>query len=220
MKCEEVRTRIDDYVDGELRPPARDEVAEHLRGCADCRAEEQGVRSLLAAAATLPRELEPARELWPGIAERLPRLLPFPRPAARLQPLALLAAAALLIALSSLVTWRVARTPETREAAGRPAAPQGTLIAHAPAAGLLDAEAEYARATGELLMALEARRDALAPETLVAVEQNLRAIDDALKSLREALSADPGNQELTQLLTSTHKRKLEALRRVVRLSRI
>jgi predicted anti-sigma-YlaC factor YlaD len=219
MKCDEIRTLIDDLVDGELQPPARDEVARHLRECAACRDEEQAVRALLASAAALPRELAPGRELWPEISERIRVVLPFKHPAARLQPLALLAAAALLIALSSLVTWRIARPAETRLAVG-PAAPQGTLIAHAPATGLLEAETEYARATSELLLALEARRDSLAPETLMEVEQNLRAIDGALKSLREALADDPGNQQLTQLLTGTHKRKVEALRRVVRLSRI
>ena len=222
MKCDDVRILIDDHVDGELQPPAREEVARHLRECADCRAEEQGVRELLAATAALPRELAPERELWPQVSERIRVVVPFPRPVARFQPLALLAAAALLIALSSLVTWRIARPAETRLAA-RPAEPQGTLIAHTTATtatGLLEAETEYARATDELLLALESRRDSLAPETLVEVEQNLRAIDGALKSLREALADDPGNQQLTQLLTGTHKRKVEALRRVVRLSKI
>jgi len=219
MKCDDVRILIDDSVDGELQPPSRDDVARHLRECATCRDEEHAVRALLSEAAALPRELSPERELWPQISERLRFVVPFPRQAARLQPLLLLAAAALLIALSSLVTWRIARPAETRLAV-RPAEPQGTLIAHAPAAGLLEAETEYARATDELLLALESRRDSLAPETLVEVEQNLRAIDGALKSLREALADDPGNQQLTQLLTGTHKRKVEALRRVVRLSKI
>jgi len=219
MTCDEIRTLIDDHVDGELQPPARDEVARHLRECAACRDEEKAVRALLASAAALPRELAPGRELWPEISERIRVVVPFQRPAARFQPLALLAAAALLIALSSLVTWRIARPSETRLAA-RPTEPQGTLIAHTTATGLLEAETEYARATDELLLALEAHRDSLAPETLVEVEQNLRAIDGALKNLREALADDPGNQQLTQLLTGTHKRKVEALRRVVRLSRI
>ena len=219
MKCDDVRILIDDSVDGELQPPSRDEVARHLRECATCRDEEHAVRALLSAAAALPRELSPERELWPQISERLRFVVPFPRQDARLQPLLLLAAAALLIALSSLVTWRIAR-PAERRLAVRPAEPQGTLIAHTPAAGLLEAETEYARATDELLLALESRRDSLAPETLVEVEQNLRAIDGALKSLREALADDPGNQQLTQLLTGTHKRKVEALRRVVRLSKI
>jgi predicted anti-sigma-YlaC factor YlaD len=219
MKCDEARTRIDDYVDGELPPQARDEVARHLRECAACREDEQGVRALLVETAALPRELQPERDLWPGIAERMRAVVPFPRPRARFQPLTLLAAA-LLIALSSLVTWKIARRPEAQLAVRTGAGPQGTLIAFTSTTGLLDAETEYVRATNELLMAIEARRDTLAPETLAAVEQNLRVIDDALKSLREALRNEPDDQQLTQLLTGTHKRKLEALRRVVRLSRI
>jgi CHASE3 domain sensor protein len=60
----------------------------------------------------------------------------------------------------------------------------------------------------------------LPPETLVAVEQNLRAIDEALKGLRQALRNEPDNDDLAQLLAATHKRKLDTLRRVARLSRI
>lgn len=220
MKCEEVHARLDEYVDSELATPELPELERHLRECPACRAQEQELRALLVAAAALPRELQPARDLWPELPGRLRAVVPFPRRGVLLRPLTLAAAAALLVALSSVVTWRVARKPEARVAAAPSAAPQGTLIAYAPAAGLLEAETEYARATGELLAALEARRATLSPETLDAVEQNLRAIDDALASLREALQADPGNQQLTQLLTGTHKRKVEALRRVVRLSRI
>jgi len=220
MRCDEVRELLDDHVDGGLHRNERDSVARHLLDCPACREEERTLLALLAGAAALPRELAPARELWPGIAERLrPTLLAFPRRMPPFRPLTL-AAAAVLIALSSALTWRIARRQDAPLAlrAGAPA--QGRLIALLPASGLLEAETEYARATSELLQALEDRRESLAPETLVAVEQNMRAIDEALKSLREALQSDPGNQELTQLLAGTHKRKVEALRRVVRLSRI
>ena len=123
--------------------------------------------------------------------------------------LTLAAAAAVLIALSSAITWRIARPPATTLTA-RPGSPTFSLAAFRPTADLLEAEREYASATGELLSALEARRDSLAPETLVTVEE----------SLREAVRADPANNDLTQMLTATHKRKVDALRRVVRLSRI
>jgi tetratricopeptide (TPR) repeat protein len=220
MKCDEVRELLDDYVDGELHGGERDSVARHLLECAACREEERSLLSLLAGAAALPRELPPARELWPGVRERLrPSLLAFPQTLPPFRPMTLAAAAALLVALSSAVTWRVARAPEAPLAASA-GAPLASLVAYTLGAELLEAEREYARATSELLAAIQARRDSFAPETLVAVEQNMRAIDDALKSLREALASDPGNDELTQLLASTHKRKVDTLRRVVRLSRI
>jgi putative zinc finger protein len=219
MKCDEIRDQIDDYVDGELQAGERDAVARHLLECPACREEERALRMLLDGAAALPRELSPARELWPGIAARLrSNVVAFPR--RPFQPLTLLAAAAVLIALSSAITWRIARTPATAVATTRPNAAVFSLAAFRPAPDLLEAEREYASATSELLAAIEARRESLAPETLVTVEQSLRAIDDALKSLREALRGDPGNDELTQMLTATHKRKVDALRRVVRLSRI
>jgi hypothetical protein len=219
MNCEELRDRIDDYVDGELHGAERDAVARHLVECPACREQERALRVLLDGAAALPRELVPERELWPGIAARLrPSLQSFPRRSPR--PLTLLAAAAVLIALSSAITWRIARAPGAPVAVTSTSAPAFRLAAFKPAPDLLEAEREYASATSELLAAIEARRDSFAPETLDTVEQSLRAIDDALKNLREALRGDPGNDELTLLLTATHKRKVDALRRVVRLSRI
>jgi len=216
---DELRDLIDDYVDGELPAGERDSVARHLLDCPACREQERALRTLLDEAAALPRELDPARELWPGIAVRLrPSVVAFPR--RPFQPLTLLAAAAVLIALSSSITWRIARTPRAPVAATTSSAPAFSLAAFRPAPDLLEAEREYASATTELLAAIEARRESFAPETLVTVEQSLRAIDDALKSLREALRGDPGNDELTQMLTATHKRKVDALRRVVRLSKI
>lgn len=221
MTCEDVRDRLDDYVDGELAQSERDVLASHLTGCSACREQERGLRKLLAEAAALARETAPARELWPGIAERLrPALLAFPRRSTSFRPLTLAAAAAVLIALSSGVTWRVARRPPAPVASRFATAPTVALVALTPAADLLDAEREYASATSDLLAAIEARRDSLSPEAASAVALNMRVIDAALKSLRVALRSQPGNPELTQLLASTHKRKLEALRRVVRLSRI
>lgn len=217
MKCDETSTRIDEYVDGELAGDERDLVARHLLECAACREEERALRALLDRTAALPRELQPSRELWPGIAARLgTNVVAFPQRRFRLT---LAAAAAVLIALSSAITWRIAR-PAATPVAARAGSPTFSLAAFRPTADLLEAEREYANATSELLSALEARRDSMAPETLVTVEESLRTIDSALKSLREAVRADPANNDLTQLLTATHKRKVDALRRVVRLSRI
>lgn len=222
MKCEDARNRLDDLVDGELAPAEADDVSAHLGSCAGCREQERALRALLAEAAALPRELRPERDLWPGIEARLsarPALLR-PRPAWR--PAALAAAAAVLVALSSAVTWRLASRRERPEqvvvGSGVAATLRPAVAGDTP--DLLDAERGYARATSDLLAALAARRGSLPTETLDAVERNMKVIDEALASLRVALASDPGNPELTQLLAATHKRKLDTLRRVVRLSRI
>jgi hypothetical protein len=88
-----------------------------------------------------------------------------------------------------------------------------------PAADLLDTEREYARATADLMAAIESQKDALTPETRAVLDANLATIDEALAQVRAALRKDPGNGSLTHLLTSTHQKKLDALQRVVRLNR-
>jgi hypothetical protein len=80
------------------------------------------------------------------------------------------------------------------------------------------AEQEYERAANELLAALQDRRQSLSPQTLANVERNLAVIDQALNEVRAALGRDPGNKDLTRMLVSAHRKKVDTLRRVVRLS--
>lgn len=68
---EEMRGRLHDFVDECLDERERLEVAEHLAACAECRAEVDGIRDLLARAKDLPASIDPARDLWPGIEERI-----------------------------------------------------------------------------------------------------------------------------------------------------
>jgi hypothetical protein len=82
----------------------------------------------------------------------------------------------------------------------------------------VQAETEYGRATDALKAALDTRRGSLSPETLRTVDQDLRVIDAALDSLRSALAKEPGNEELSRLLISTHQRKLDLLQHVTRLT--
>jgi hypothetical protein len=154
----------------------------------------------------------PARDLWPGISARITaRRRPWATLASR--PWALAAAAAVLVALG-VVAGRL----------GGPSAvgPQASLPGARPASvetgHIRDAEKEYARATADLMEALRTRRAALSPETLNAVEANLKTIDEALEELHAALEKDPENRKLTQMLASTHQKKLDLLLRLLKLS--
>ena len=71
MTCEQVATRLDEYVDGDLDEAAFQEIELHLAGCAECRQQERLLRALIAEAAALPEEIRPARDLWPEMAARL-----------------------------------------------------------------------------------------------------------------------------------------------------
>ena len=69
-----------------------------------------------------------------------------------------------------------------------------------------------------LLEALQQRRARLQPEDLAAVEANLDVIDRALAEVRQALARSPESPELGRMLVSTHRKKVEVLSRVVKLS--
>lgn len=219
MTCEETRERLDEYVDGTLPSPQLHEVELHLAGCRACAAEERGLRAVLARAAALSREIGPSRDLWPGIADRIAAARPRPR-ARVIRPLwswsfaGLAAAAALVLALGATLSrvWQPRGARET----------PGTGIAHEAAwttdPSLLAAEREYARATAQLLAALDARKAELPEEMVAAVEKDLGTIDAALRQVRSALRQDPDNPQLSHMLASTHQKKVDVLQRVVRLS--
>lgn len=85
----------DHLTEAQLHACAEGVVDHHLDACAACRAEVEGLRALLREAATLPKAIEPTRDLWPGIAPRLRRAR---RPALPVWLLAAAAIAGLVIA--------------------------------------------------------------------------------------------------------------------------
>ena len=215
MKCEQIREHLDDYVAATLNQNDEATLLSHLAECDACAAEERGLRSLLRQAAELPRQMQPARDLWPDIAARLERrgrLLRFRPRATHVAWLA--AAASIAIALSATLT------PRSGGIAPGPQAPQLVPASLTAAQGVLAAERDYEQAAAALMQTLEQDREALSPETLKVVEENLLLIDNALADVRRALEKDPASRELTSLLTATHRRKLETLQRVVRLSQL
>jgi anti-sigma factor RsiW len=209
MTCAEAEDRLDDYVDGSLPEAEFQEMELHLASCPPCREEERRLRAVLAQAAALPRLLSPARDLWPGIAERIGGRK---RTALRgWGPIGLAAAAAVAIALASTLLPRPEPPAAPAPFAGLPVTASGSET-------LPEVEADYARATTALLAALSERPSSLSSETLASVQKNLDVIDQALAEVREALRKDPHNGELTHMLVATHRKKLEVLRRVVKLS--
>ncbi len=220
MTCGEVQELIDDYVDGALTGPELHAVELHIASCAACREEERQLRALIARASALPREKAPPRDLWPGIAARLgehgdararwsgTRRVLFSR------PMGLAAAAAVALALLSVLVGR----PTGQATPPSPTGSIETVSTKGTPAPVLAAETDYVRATGQLMDALSARRSGLSPETVKAVDDNLKTIDDALRQIRVALDKDPGNRQLTKMLASTHQKKLDLLLRLLKLT--
>jgi len=222
MRCEEVRERLDDHIEGALRPTDVADVAAHLETCAECRGEERAIRALVAAAARLPREIAPDRDLWPGIAQRIDRRFHFGSGWSGLQ-WALAAAALVVVAVGGLVvsSSRQDQRPVVATATLFPSAtPNARTVSTVNPSTLATAEGEFERASAELLQALESRRGSLPPNTIEDLKNHLAAIDTALDEIRAVLRDNPGNAEATRLLASTQRRKVDVLRRVVGLSRI
>lgn len=206
--CQQVITRLDDFVDGMMEEGERSALEQHLQGCPECRQEERFLRSLAAQAQALPREVAPPPELWDGIAARIHR-----RTRAGVWTRGLAAAAAVLLAVViGLGSW-----PRAAERATASLPAEAVLVDHAPEAALAQVEGEYERAAQALLAQLRARQAQLPPQTVAQVEDSLRTIDAALQQIREALKQQPGEPQLHLLLASTHRRKVDVLRRVVEL---
>ncbi len=187
MKCEEAALIL---LDGDSEPA----LTAHLAGCAECRALADDLARIERAAADLPREVQPTRDLFPGIAARIrPRT-------SRWAPARWLVAAAMLVGVTSWTTARVLR-PDP-----------------APTAEIAW-DAQMRAASAELRGALEARRADLDPATLATVEQNLAVIDDAIAETRAALDADPEDRRLRQALDRANEQKISLLRRALALDR-
>ncbi len=154
MNCQEICERLDGFVDGELTEAELQEVELHLAQCSTCREEARALRTLVAEAAALPRELAPSRDLWPAIALQVesPRRPAGDKRHARAWVWGGLAAAAALF-LAALL-WR------SGEWQGVPAASPQDGVARPVT---FEAERDYDRAAAELLSALEAQRAALTP---------------------------------------------------------
>lgn len=204
-------TNLHEYADGTL-PAASVPVLEgHLEGCAACREEVGRLRRYLADVARLPRSIEPGRDLWTDIQSNLVvrRKRDPTHPWTR--RVALLAAAVVLVVMSSVITRMVVQPRAPTPAMGLDRGPEMLVR-------FQQTEREYARAIAELEEVLEVARSRLAPETVVLIERNLAVIDAAIDEARMTIARDSAGVEVLVMLTQRYEDKLELLRRVTRLA--
>jgi negative regulator of sigma E activity len=125
-------------------------------------------------------------------------------------------AASLLIAVSAGVSYlamgRAGSQPTLQEdpiqAQAEPLLPPSAGVERANFA-----DAQYDQAVADLEKILVDMRDELDPRTIVVIERNLSAIDQAIREARAALDADPANTFLNSHLVDARRKKLELLRR-------
>lgn len=110
MTCEQFEGRLADYMEGELRGEAREAFDAHAASCAQCGPLMLDLEQIVARAATLG-PIEPSRDLWKGIEERIgTNVVPL---ATRRRTIPLwsgLIAASLLVAATAGITYKLARS--------------------------------------------------------------------------------------------------------------
>jgi hypothetical protein len=177
------------------------------------------------------RDELPQRDLWPGVVNKLTtpvspelqrsvgggRTFTF-----TLSQLTI--AASFLIAVVAGVTWLAANrnavtgvTPARGEViqAYSIGAPEGAGGQIVPANF---ADAQFNAAVSDLERILRDERDRLDPRTVLVLERNLKAIDDAINEARMALESDPANPFLNSHLADARRRKLDLLRHATELA--
>jgi len=207
--CEHFRLWMHDALDGDLRPDFADQLEEHLDSCPECHRQMDDLRSLVASAAGLQGEMEPSRDLWPGIEGRLTGVPSSRWPIRRV----VLAVAALVVAGFGLSLFRAPNTgPQLA-----PSTQKGIVQAKNRTATLDDVRLEYRQARDELLEVVQARRDEVSPETLQVIENNLALIDRAIDEIETVLAVNPGEGRLDRHLLLAYHRQIELLRWATRL---
>lgn len=248
--CDTFDERLMAYLEGELAPADRAWMDAHRASCARCDALVRDLDDVVAQAAVLP-PITPGRDLWSGIAERLdtpivtlhanasdaarampPRSLSRPSARRTISVRVFALAATLLIAVTSAITWRVARTNTgsradsgvvaTTNVAGNtpPAKPESvTAPVFDPSAGggvipVANADVVYEREISALRTIVNARFAELDSTTVSELRRNIAIIDKAIADSRAALDTDPNSRVLSTSLDRALESKLALMRRV------
>ena len=241
--CDQFDAALSDYLEGTLDPATRAALESHTARCDRCRALLADVSAITTAAAALP-DLEPTRDLWPGIVDRIAapvvtlpvagRRAPdrsFVRPW-YLAPAPLAAAAAVLIAATATVTFLATHTgsgvPNTvaSNTTNTPAVQAVDSLPAIPAPAprvknvsgtkpnAVPVQQIYATEIAELDSIVRERRSQLDTGTVAVIEKNLRIIDQAIEQSRAALARDPNSGFLHNQLNDALNQKIALLRTV------
>jgi hypothetical protein len=168
--------------------------------------------ALMRAAAALPRDIKPGRDLWPGIEQAIA----VRRPASHWWNggFAQAAAVLLLIAGSSGVTY-LAIKDDNRSFS--PVAMEGQRVFE-PVSGSFGSRynlgPEFQDARDSLAARLDSELEKLSPDSRAEVQKNLDTIRAAIVEINKALANEPDNVLLQDLLIRTYHDELALMQKV------
>jgi hypothetical protein len=169
------------------------------------------------ALAALPRDVEPAVDLWPGIAGSL---LPRESASRRVLPAWAwqAAAAVVLVVGSSLLTATLVRRETLRSVEAREQAQVADALVPAAFLPARHLGADYDAARRQLATSLEERLAAMPPNARQKLEYNLAEMRRAADEINEALERRPGDPLLEELLLNTYQDELGVISSVNQLT--
>jgi hypothetical protein len=240
ITCDHVDSVLSAWFEGDLGPAERRAVDAHLRECLRCAALVRDIEAIRRDAANLP-PLEPSRDLWQGIGERIEapviELKPRQAPAPGVRAWQMAAAAVVLMAVSSGATYLLTSgqseggaqqfvvTRDTIVVPRSVAAPPNVISPQQPrpSSGSTPTvlvstqpsapEVMYDQEISRLRVILDERRNDLDTATVAALEKSLRAIDQAIIDAKTALAGNGQNAFLTEQLNRALEKKVSVLRR-------
>lgn len=175
--------------------------------------------------AGLPRSIEPDRDLWSGIAERIGA--PPPSLESRRKKIAVASAVSLLAAAAALllVTGRVKKpwpwpspVPSAVAVENSPPASSAEIVPPRAEAHPLENVKEriaYRAAVVALEASLAQSRAELPGEAARRIDESLGVLDHAIEATEQAIVKDPDSHELRSQLWDEYQQKIDALTAVV-----
>jgi anti-sigma factor RsiW len=204
------------FADGTM-PAERLAGAEaHLRECDQCAADVLRLSRLVTRAreAATPHPVADP-DLWPSIRNRIEQKKVIALGSSAVQARAgrtRLAWTTGLAASLAAAAFIIMMTRDNSNATSVEDALSGgdgiSLVAAADSANAYEEEAQA------LLDNLELSKARLRPDAAAAFDHDLRTVDSAIVELKSAITKDPSNRALRQLLASSYRQKVELLKRL------
>lgn len=196
--CEKTRLRVQAALDGSLDDRESREYRDHVRACGSC-AEVHADAAMLAAVSARSSGAHLSRDLWPELQQRIADSAHRRSSRRSLRPLALAAAATLLLALG---VWAMDLASEDSAHLN----PNQDEIESIP---VDRAMVEYERAAAALQEALEARGESVGTDSL---RKGLATTEALVGKLQAALNAKPRDVERQEDLRLAMKHRVRILR--------
>lgn len=228
--CDRFEERLLSFLERDLDGEAQSWMETHHARCAQCATMLHDFDELVERARLLPA-FAPSRDLWSGIETRLTTpVVPLPAPSnaagnagiptPHVHPLIrqrsisvrrFAIAATVLVAVSSAITWQVARTSWVT---APPVLVASNGTDNAALLPITNADVVYQTEIDALRNIVSQRFTELDSTTVVALQHNLTIIDNAIADCRKALEQDPNSQFLASTLDQALESKLALMRRV------